>query len=70
MTFVFIFLFSKQLNFEVHKNPNLGFSIGGGINSGLNPFDPKDKRVSSNKVHSNFKQSPTRKMAEFALISF
>ena len=31
---------------EVYKNPNLGFSIAGGIDSGSNPFHPNDNKVS------------------------
>jgi len=31
---------------EVYKNPNLGFSIAGGIDSSSNPFHPNDKKVS------------------------
>ena len=30
---------------EVYKNPNLGFSIAGGIDSGTNPFHPNDNKV-------------------------
>jgi len=29
---------------EVYKNPNLGFSIAGGIDSGSNPFHPNDNK--------------------------
>lgn len=34
----------KLLHVEVYKNPNLGFSISGGVGSSSNPFHPNDSK--------------------------
>ncbi|EDO28797.1 predicted protein [Nematostella vectensis] len=34
---------SLQFHVTVHKNPNLGFSVAGGVGSTGNPFDPADE---------------------------
>ncbi|XP_078353432.1 uncharacterized protein LOC144638124 isoform X2 [Oculina patagonica] len=34
----------ELLHVEVYKNPNLGFSVGGGVGSSSNPFHPNDNK--------------------------
>ena len=45
------YLIFPQLRVEVYKNPNLGFSIAGGIDSTANPFHPNDTKVCSTELH-------------------
>ena len=37
-----------QIQVEVYKNPNLGFSIAGGVGTISNPFHPNDHKVCRN----------------------
>ena len=37
-----------QIQVEVYKNPNLGFSIAGGVGTTSNPFHPNDNKVCRN----------------------
>ena len=37
-----------QIQVEVYKNPNLGFSIAGGVGTTSNPFHPNDHKVCRN----------------------
>ena len=48
--FLFYLIF-PQHRVEVYKNPNLGFSIAGGIDSTANPFHPNDNKVCSIELH-------------------
>ena len=46
-------LLVEQHRVEVYKNPNLGFSIAGGVGSSSNPFHPNDNKVCESTAFSS-----------------
>ena len=57
LTLFYLLFIVLKLQVEVYKNPNLGFSIGGGIGSSSNPFHPNDNKVC--KKSEGWEQSDT-----------